>query len=309
MLDIDLEHLNSDRLGRALDAAFPCLESIRGSVSLAAIQAFGIEAAVFPWDFTTLSFSGAYPEADKDPDGPKIARGPSKDGRGQDKQVQVGFGRVAHGATPLHHRVIGGNAAEVRQVVTALEALKKVAQRACLLLVGDTKLDFTNNLLAACRAKARFAAPMPASEVLWREFPAIPREQFAALDFESDREQCVPEDERSTYQGSNQPWDIKDKKTGEVFALRRSRARQLEKAELNLQKLQRKAGTHHYPAVKKVREKALAILRQRRVSPFYRFDAQEHEGKVTVEWTHRSEALAEAVALDGYYGLVTNPPD
>lgn len=322
VLDIDPEHLNDDRLGRALDAIFPHLEAVKGSVSLAAIQAFGIEAAVFHWDFTTLSFSGAYPEADQAKAGPKVARGHSKDGRDQDKQVQVGFATVADGAVPLHHTVIDGNAAEISQVVGALEALKKIAQRDSFLLVGDTKLVSTGNLLAACRAKARFVAPMPATEALRQDFLTIPRQQFVPLPYESEREQRKPEGQRSTYLGFEQPWEIKDKKTQEVFALRRlfiisseeqaacrrSRERQMEKAEQDLLKLQRNAGTRYYPTADRVREKALAILRQRRVMPFYRLEAQESSGKVTFTWTRNPEALSQAEALDGFYVLVTNLP-
>lgn len=130
------DHLNGDRLGRALDAIFPHLESIKGSVSLAAIAAFGIDAAVFHWDFTTLSFSSAYPETAQHASGPRVTRGHSKDGRDQDKQVQVGFATVADGAIPLHHTVMDGNAAEVTQLVDALKALRSVAQRDSFRLVG-----------------------------------------------------------------------------------------------------------------------------------------------------------------------------
>jgi hypothetical protein len=56
--------LNDDRIGRALDAIYPQLETLKGSVAWRAILEFGIDTAVWHWDFTSLSFHGAYEDQD-----------------------------------------------------------------------------------------------------------------------------------------------------------------------------------------------------------------------------------------------------
>src|SRR5260370_249200 len=52
--------LNDDRLGRALEAFAPVAETVRGEVALAAIEAFGADAARLHRDLTTLRVAGAY---------------------------------------------------------------------------------------------------------------------------------------------------------------------------------------------------------------------------------------------------------
>lgn len=65
--------LNDDRLGRVLDAIFPHLDTLKGSVAWSAIEAFGIDTAVFHWDFTSFSSAGACEEEDQDDVGPKVS--------------------------------------------------------------------------------------------------------------------------------------------------------------------------------------------------------------------------------------------
>jgi Domain of unknown function (DUF4277) len=57
--------LNDDRIGRALDAIAPTLESIVGSVGARAIAAFGLEVARLHWDMTSISLYGAYQEPEE----------------------------------------------------------------------------------------------------------------------------------------------------------------------------------------------------------------------------------------------------
>jgi hypothetical protein len=68
--------LNDDRIARALDAIYPHLETLKGSIGWKAISEFGIDTAIWHWDFTSLSFHGAYEE--QDPEGPQVTYGHSK---------------------------------------------------------------------------------------------------------------------------------------------------------------------------------------------------------------------------------------
>lgn len=68
--------LNDDRLGRALDAIYPHLETLKGSITWRAISEFGIDTSVWHWDFTSLSFHGAF--EDQNLEGPMVTYGHSK---------------------------------------------------------------------------------------------------------------------------------------------------------------------------------------------------------------------------------------
>lgn len=317
---IPADALNDDRLGRALDAIFPHLDHLKGDVTWSAIQAFGIDAAVFHWDFTSLSFFGAYD--DQDETAPLITWGHPKGHAPPDlKQVQVGLAVSADGGIPLNPTTLSGSAAEVAQVVQAMEALKRSVRRDQFVLVGDTKLISRANILAACAAGVSFCAPAPASPELAEAFLAIPREELRPLTYHSEREERKPPQERTLFLGTERPWSLTDRQgrtyllrrifilsSEEQAACRKNRARQMERAEAELRRVQANLGTRWYDTPQKVRERVQAILRERRVSSLYRVQVGGEDGAPTFHWERDAEALARAEALDGFYALITNLP-
>ena len=166
--------LNDDRIGRALDAIYPHLETLKGSIGWRAITEFGIDTAVWHWDFTSLSFHGAF--EDQDAEGPQVTYGHSKARRPDLKQVMVGFGVTGDGAIPLHHNTVNGSTAEVGQVVTGFQKLKELAKRDNLIMIGDIKLISQPNIIRGCRAGVQFCAPAPASDTFREVFLSIPAE-------------------------------------------------------------------------------------------------------------------------------------
>lgn len=315
--------LNDDRLGRALDAIFPHLDTLKGSVAWAAIEAFGIDTAVFHWDFTSFSFAGDYDEEDQDDEGPKVTYGHSKDGRPDLKQIMLGLAVSADGGIPFNPTPTDGSTAEVSQVVGAMKALQKAAKRDHFTLVGDTKLTSKKNVLAACQAGVHFCAPAPASDELRAAFLEIPRDEFRPLTYHSEREERKPLEERTVYLGTERPWVITDRKgkssdtvrrifvisSEEQAACRKNRQRQMEKAEAVLCKVQANLGTHWYDTAEKVRLKVSKTLQERRVSSLYRVHiASSDQGAPIFTWERDHAAIERAEALDGFYVLVTNLP-
>lgn len=322
VLGIPAHLLNDDRLGRALDAIFPHLDTLKGSVAWSAIEAFGIDTAVFHWDFTSFSFEGAYDEADQDVKGPQVTYGHSKAKRPDLKQIMLGLAVSADGGIPLNPTILDGSAAEVSQVAAAMTALKEAARRDNFTLVGDTKLISKKNILAACGAGIHFCAPAPASDDLRIAFGAIERAEFQPLTYISERERQKPPEERTVYLGTERTWTITDPKqkvnhtvrqlfvisSEEQGACRKNRQRQMEKAEAVLRKVQRNLGTHWYDTAEKVRQKVTTTLLERRVSALYRIQIGETEGKPTFTWEVDTAALATAETQDGFYVVVTNLP-
>lgn len=312
--------LNDDRLSRALDAIYPHLDQLKGSVAWSAIEQFGIDTSVFHWDFTSLSFFGAYD--DQAEDAPQVTWGHVKGHAPAGlKQVMLGLAVSGDGAIPFNPTPADGSTAEVSEVVRAMMALKAAARRDDFTLVGDTKLISRKNVLAACEAGIRFCGPAPAAKELDEAYRAIPREEFRPLSYASEREDGKPVDERTAYLGAERSWELTDPKgrrhvvrrvfvisAEEQAACRKNRARQMEKAEAELSKVQKNLGTRWYDTPEKVREKANGILRQRRVTSLYRTTVGGEAGAPTFHWERDEAAIAEAEARDGFYVLVTNLP-
>lgn len=123
---VDADALNDDRVGRALDAIAPALAGIVGSVGVNAITGFGIDVSRIHWDMTSISLFGDYDLVDD-----VFARpghGHPKDRRFDLKQIQTGIGVSADGGIPLFHRAFDGGAAEIAQVVGAMESLVRITE-------------------------------------------------------------------------------------------------------------------------------------------------------------------------------------
>lgn len=312
--------LNDDRIRRALDAIYPHLETLKGSIAWQAIEEFGIDTTVWHWDFTSLSFHGAYEE--QDPEGPQVTYGHSKARRPDLKQVMVGFGVTGDGAIPLHHTTAKGSTAEVSEVVPGLQKLKALAKRDEIIMVGDTKLISQPNIVAACRAGIQFCAPAPASDTFRDVFRTIPPEDLQPLAYSSEREERKAPEDRSSFLGAERPWIVIDPKTKEAFpvrciyirsseeqaACRANRTRQMERAEGILRKVEGNLGTRWYGTPEQVRDALKKGLQKLRMEKLYTVKVGGIDGAPTLEWKRNEEEIAAAEALDGFYVLVTNLP-
>jgi len=114
--------LNDDRLGRALDVMAGVSTRSPPRLALAAIGAFGIDAARLHWDFTSVAFCGAYDN--QDPASPRIGYGHSSDRKGHRRQLKVAHATTASGI-PLFGRVVDGARHEGAETGELLEQLRR----------------------------------------------------------------------------------------------------------------------------------------------------------------------------------------
>jgi transposase len=313
--------LNDDRIGRALDAIAPKLEAIVGSVGARAIAAFGVEVARLHWDMTSISLYGAYEEPE---DGFIVPRfGHPKDRRPDLKQVQTGLGVSSDGGVPVFHRAYDGGAGEVAQVAGAMRALRKLAGPRRFLVVGDSKLISYANLRDIMTAEVDFVAPASKTYVPAQVLASLDLAAAAPVDYLAERDHGKPPDQRGSYRVVEDTMTIAGKRTTDpelrlrrvlVWSSARSqaaataRARKLDRARDDLQRLTRGLGSRHYPTVDKVQARLAAIAKQRRISGL--LDAQvgtdPATGKPTLAWRFDPAALAAEQATDGWYALLTN---
>jgi transposase len=313
--------LNDDRVGRALDALAPELEQVIGSVGAQAIATFGIEVARLHWDMTSISLYGAYDHAEAGFAQPRW--GKPKDRRPDLKQVQTGLAVSGEGGIPVWHRAYDGGAGEVAQVTGAMTALKALAGQRRLLLVGDSKLVSRGNLLAMNRAQVSFIAPAAK--------PYLPAEQLRALevqaaipvDYLAERDHGALPEQRGSYRVLEGGITLKARRKTEqhlgvrcVFvwssaraqAAASSRAKKLDRALQDLERLERGLGGRHYRTPARVAERVATIAATRKVTAFLRAQVgtDPASGKPTLEWSFDQAALQAEAATDGWYGLVTN---
>jgi Domain of unknown function (DUF4277) len=315
------ETLNDDRIGRALDAIAPRLDAIVGSVGAQAIAAFGLDVARLHWDMTSISLSGAYDGPEEGFIAPRF--GHPKDRRPDLKQVQTGLGVSGDGGVPVFHRAYDGGAGEVAQVAGAMRALRQLAGKRRFLLVGDSKLVSYANLRAIMAAEVDFIAPASKTYVPAKVLAALDVQTAAPVDYVAERDAGKPPDLRGSYRVVEDTMTICGKRTTDPpLRLRRvfvwssaragaaatARARKLDRARDDLQRLTRGLGSRHYPTVDKVQARLVAIARARRVTGL--LDAEVGTdpvtGKPTLAWRFDQAALAAEQATDGWYALLTN---
>ena len=315
------EVLNDDRIGRALDAVAPELDGIVGSAGARAIAEFGVEVARIHWDMTSISLFGAYASPDHDYIEPRF--GHPKDRRPDLQQVQAGLAVSADGGIPLWHRAYDGGAGEVAQVVPAMEALSKLAGERRFLMVGDSKLVSYPNLRAIIEAEVSFVAPASKSYVGADVLAACDFDDAVPVDYAAARDAGKSPEERGSYRVSEDTMVLAGKKKSDpVLELRRvfvwssaragaaakARAKKLERARGDLERLGRGLGGRYYPTETEVTGRIAVITRERRVKASLRttVGTDPVTAKPTLEWRFDEAALTTEASTDGWYALLTN---
>jgi transposase len=141
----DAEMLNDDRVGRTLDRLFDAdRASLITKTVLAVIRDFDVETTQLHNDSTTVTVTGAYPDADgRDRGGkatPAIRHGHNKDYRPDLKQLLFILTISADGAVPIAYRVADGNTPDDVTHIPTWDQLRTLVGSAGFLYVADSKL-------------------------------------------------------------------------------------------------------------------------------------------------------------------------
>jgi len=309
--------LNDDRLGRALDALAGRMDEVASGAAMAAIGAFGADAARLHWDFTSVAFCGAY--ADQDPDGPTISFGHSSDRQGHRRQLKVAHATTAAGV-PLYGRVVAGGRHEGAETGELLERLRDLAGPKKLLLVADSALVTKANLAAADAAGIRFVSRLPRTFDYEDAALAVPEPDWRPLAYCSERSRRLPRAQRPSFAGSEADIEMTgpDKVTRrfrvlylrgseEAGAARASRTKLLTRAEDALARIARGLETRPRQDPEKVERRVAKAVAAGRVGNWLRTEVTtDHDGAVGLRWWRDDDALADTEARDGLYALVTN---
>ncbi len=308
--------LNDDRLGRALDAVAGRIDEIASAVAMAAIGAFGVDAARLHWDFTSVAFCGAYD--DQDESSPRIGYGHSSDRKGHRRQLKVAHATTASGIA-LFGRVVDGARHEGAETGQLLEALRAFAEPRRLLLVADSALVTTANLAAADAAGIRFVSRLPRTFDYESDALAQPEAAWRTLTYRAERSQRLPRAHRPTFRGAEATIDMvgPDKVarrfrvlyiygSEEAGAARKSRAGLLARAEGALARIQRGLVAKPRQDPERVERRVAKAVAQGRVARWLRTEVRDDNGNLSLHWWRDPDALEDAARRDGLYALVTN---
>lgn len=313
--------LNDDRIGRALDAVAPHLEGIVGSIGARAIAEFGLDVSRVHWDMTSMSLHGDYPVVEAGFVEPSY--GHPKDRRVDLKQVQAGLGVTGDGGVPIMARPFDGRAGEINQVIGAMESLRDMCDQRRFLLIGDSKLVSFDNLSAITTAGVTFIAPASKTYVSAELLAACDWDAATPVDYVAQRDTGKPAQARASYRVLEDTWTMLPPKSrkGSGLELRRvfvwssanaaaaekSRAKKLDRARDDLERLTRGLGGRHYPTTDKVQARVTTIASKRRVGDYLNTTiGVDAAGKPTLDWHFDQAALDAEAATDGWYCLLTN---
>jgi transposase len=309
--------LNDDRLGRALDALAGRMDEVASAAALAAIGAFGADAARLHWDFTSVAFCGAY--AEQDPGGPTIGFGHSSDRQGHRRQLKVAHATTAAGV-PLYGRVVGGGRHEGAETGELLERLRNLAGPKKLLLVADSALVTKPNLAAADTTGIRFVSRLPRSFGYEDAALVVPDSHWRPLAYCSERSRRLPRSQRPTFAGAEADIEMTGpdnlprrfrvlyvRGSEEAAAARASRARLLTQGEDALGRIARGLESKPRQDPEKVERRVAKAVAAGRVGNWIRTEvASAEDGTVRLRWWRDDHALADTARRDGLYALVTN---
>jgi transposase len=178
----EIERLNDDRMGRALDRLFLAdVPSLVLAVAAHVVRKFQIPLDELHNDSTTISFFGAYSRFDqerRDLGRPTLAItfGHSKDHRPDLKQLLYILTVTRDGGVPVHFRAASGNTTDDTTHRDTWELLCRLAGRRDFLYVADSKLATSENMRHIDRHGGRFVSVLPRTRAEEAAFRARLRE-------------------------------------------------------------------------------------------------------------------------------------
>jgi transposase len=163
-----IEMLNDDRVGRALDRLFEADRSaMLTELVVKMVEDFEIELEQFHNDSTTLTLHGEYLEADGQTERGKptlvVIFGHNKDHRPDLKQLLWILTVSEDGAVPVHFKVADGNTQDSTTHIETWEVLRRLVGSPQFLYVADCKLCSRDNLSHIHEAGGRFITVLPQS--------------------------------------------------------------------------------------------------------------------------------------------------
>ncbi len=334
-LGLSAAQCNDDRLARALDALLPHLDALWQDLIVAALTRFDLDLRALCYDLTSLSFCGAYEEADL------IRYGYSRDHRPDQKQVEVAttVTAAAAGGVPLDYRVLAGNVADRATPVENLRRLRGLLAQVpprdptqpAPVVVSDRAMLTLEAFAAYAEADLHPLGPLDPSlgdGAVRALLAAVPAAELAAAPLAYRPQRAADDPAWEDYHGVERilevPHPTPDRPALVLRALvvwspgkarldAQLRATQLTRLDEALTDLAGKVGRRPYTTSAAVQKRVRTLLARHPARRFLEVTVQggpdaEAGTPLTLTWTRQEEALVAAAALDGRSVLGTTAP-
>ena len=209
VLGLDAAQCNDDRLARTLDTLLPHLDAIWQDLIVAAISAFDLDLRYLCYDLTSISFCGAYEDADL------LRYGYSRDHRPDRKQIELAATMTAAGGVPLDYRALAGNVADRATPVANLQRLQGLLAllpprdpAAPCIVVSDRAMLTAEALAAYARSKLCYLGPLDpglGQGVVQDLLAAVSAEELAAHPLPYRPQRAADDPDWVAYQGMERP--------------------------------------------------------------------------------------------------------
>lgn len=342
----EVELLNDDRVGRALDKLFAAdVPSLVLGVAAQAVKEFGLSLDELHNDSTSVSFYGAYSDAAESlrvlgRPALAVTFGHSKDHRPDLKQLLFILTVTADGGVPLHFRATSGNVTDDTTHRDTWDLLCELTGRRDFLYVADSKLATRENMAYLHQRQGRFVTVLPKTrgedaafrkliaqgQVAWRSLWEKTDEDGEVIDRYS-----ISDQPDSSVEGYRLLWYHSRRKAEQDAVARSARIQRALKELASLREKLRSPRTR-YRQEGKVRKAVAEILRSRRAEAWIVVEVERKEAetfrqarrgrpgketpyvrKVTTRFdlTYRIDdaRAAEDAKSDGVFPLITNVLD
>ena len=336
-----IESLNDDRIGRALDHFH---DADRASLLTVLVRhvvaAFDIDMTEFHQDTTTVTFSGDYanqPDAEQTTRPPRITFGYNKDHRPDLKQLLYSVTISSDGAVPVHAKTYDGNTTDDAVHIETWSFLRQIIGHSDFLYVADSKLCSRENMSFIATQHGRFLTVMPRTrnEADWFcnylqdhpvEWAEVHREPNPRRRDGPDVVYHGVESPQRSSEGYRVLWYRSSQKEEQD---RDSRAQRLRRAHAGLDGLQAPGRKREFSGIAEARQAGQRILEQLQVQRFLNVEVdcsvEERYEQVgpgrpgpnteyrcvqvphfRIRFEENAQALVREARCDGLFPLMTN---
>jgi len=295
------DHVNDDRLARALDAVFQHMEDIEADVALRAMAKYKVNPEVIHFDATSLYFEGAYDESDI------VRLGYSRDQKPDKKQVNLALDVSAEEGIPLFHSSYQGNTPDPKMVIDNMRRLKAKLKPNHFIMVGDRSTITAELVRLLLDNGLDFLGALKMTRPLQKLVASIGDDEYEPVEYQGG----------TTYRACERAINLK--RAGRRFTVRgvvvwsmkkaekdhKRRERGVKKLLEKLRKVESKLNRGRYKRRAYVEHRVKALL-SGKYGSLVKVRLEGEDGGLTMTVSRDEEVLQRLSRLDGKYLLATS---
>lgn len=323
--DVQLEQLNDDCLGRALERIAKHAFTIQSQLILHLVKTFKLNVTNIHYDISNVELYGNYErqlnDNGKADDGPSPMYGRTKSGRKNVKQVQFGMNVARDGAVPIDLLPFDGNQAEVKTHIGNLDRLRSMLPTTSLVYAADTKFDSPENLLANKAAGGQFLCGGVFQPNLKEEYLTI-LDEMKVVDYCPKSKQHLPAEKRPKYKVHETYKTIAGEVNGRTVCLKyrqifvwseakaaeeaKTRQRHIDKIRAEFATIEKNLNKYSLKTKEKIVQRLEAAQGKYAAGSVFTYQLTQRSGNFSLRWDIDEEALDRRIKLEGAYLLKTD---